>query len=94
VTVCDGIDEPIHLTDESINLTVDFAESRSEVKHLREFRAGFLFIDLYEPFRRPVGAEFPCFAFPANDKNVEIRWARPRVTTSVVKSSNVAMNCP
>ena len=47
-------------------------------KHLREFRGGLLFIDLYEPSRLPVDAEFSRLRLSHNGKKVfEIRWDGP-----------------
>jgi hypothetical protein len=58
----------------SANL-VGVLEIEGEEKHLREFRHGRLFIDLYEPFRLPVGAEFSRLRTSYDAKRVlEIRW--------------------
>jgi hypothetical protein len=54
---------------------VGVLEIEGEEKHLREFRNGLLFMDLYEPFRRPVDAEFSRPRISYNGKKVfEIRW--------------------
>jgi hypothetical protein len=54
---------------------VGVMEIEGDEKHLRKFRNGLLFIDLYEPFRLPVDAEFSRLRISYNGKNVfEIRW--------------------
>ena len=46
--------------------------------HLREFRGGLLFIDLYEPSQLPVAAEVSRLRISYGGKKVfEIRWDGP-----------------
>jgi hypothetical protein len=57
---------------------VGVRDIEGEEKNLREFRGGLLFIDLHEPSRLAVDAEFSWLRISYNGKKVfEIRWDGP-----------------